>query len=474
MAFCKFSTEYVRSSHIEVDNEFVSELLPAAPDFCVKVYLYGLYLCGNNGSFSIEDMSIALNAPVSDIESAFIYWQELGALQILSSNDFEVRYLPTKFASHAYKKYNSSKFQAFNLEVQEILSGRQITPNEFNEYYYLIGSKGLSETALVLIIKYCANLKGNKVNYPYISTVVRDFISNGLLDEKSVEDRLHDQEASTLEMQKLFKVLKLKRAITPDDYNMYLDWTKKFDLSLDTILSIADHVKTGGMNRLNALVLKCYEARCENANDVEAYFDSSEKYYDIAKSVCKHMGLYYDNLENIVDKYVTDWTRKGYDKDTLVELADYCFLRSIRTLDRLDALVEKFYQMGRIDIGSIHEYIEELKEIDNKIKNILESLGSSRNVTQDDRDKYSLWQKWNISDELLSFAIEKSAGKSNPMIYLHKVLSSLHSSNITSVDEAKKMNFDSNNTKSHDTMKKRNYKKEDISSLFDDIRTVEL
>ena len=42
MAFCEFSSEVVSSNAITVDNIFITEFLPSAPEKCVKVYLYGL------------------------------------------------------------------------------------------------------------------------------------------------------------------------------------------------------------------------------------------------------------------------------------------------------------------------------------------------------------------------------------------------------------------------------------------------
>lgn len=477
MSFCKFSSEFIRSSHIEISNDFIKEFLPSAPEGCIKVYLYGLYLCSENLDYSIDDMASALHVSVEDIESAFLYWQELGIVQVLSTTPIEVRYLPTKFGSHSYKKYNKEKYASFNIEMQEILSGRQITPNEYNEYYYFMETYGMTQTALLMIARYCVSIKNNKVNYPYISAVIRDFINDNIFDEEGVERRLAEQERSTSDIKLVLKALKISHKPTQEEYNMYLDWTKNMEMDLSTILAIAKQVKVGGMSRLNALVEKCYNARCYSADDVTSFFQNQEQYLDIAKNVCKKLGVRYENLDNVIDKYIAIWSNMGYDKNTLLELADYCFLRSIRTLEGLNSLIQKFYNLGLIDIDSIHKYIDEQNAIDGKIKAILDSLGITRYVTADDRTKYNLWQEWAISDELLDYAISKAAGKVSAMIYLHKILSSFHASGIKTVDEAKKQNiaFDTiSSQKTTSTMPKRTYNKEDLASVFDDIKKVEL
>ena len=45
MAFCKFSTEHSSANSIIIDNAFVADYIPYAPDSCTKVYLYGLLKC---------------------------------------------------------------------------------------------------------------------------------------------------------------------------------------------------------------------------------------------------------------------------------------------------------------------------------------------------------------------------------------------------------------------------------------------
>ena len=47
MALCSFSSSLAMESCTLVDNTFINEFLPLAPDTAVKVYLYGLSLCNS-------------------------------------------------------------------------------------------------------------------------------------------------------------------------------------------------------------------------------------------------------------------------------------------------------------------------------------------------------------------------------------------------------------------------------------------
>ena len=149
----------------------------------------------------------------------------------------------------------------------------------------------------------------------------------------------------------------------------------------------------------------CYELKLNSIKEIEEYFENEKELYDMAKLICKHIGVRYDSLTAVVDNYVSNWVSLGYDKETLVTLSNYCFLRAIRSLDGLNTLILKFYKLGLIDIEEINTYISELNDVDAKIKKILTSLGLERSVIQQDRNFYNTWvTDWNINDELIEYA----------------------------------------------------------------------
>ena len=75
MGLCSFSTTLRNSSSTIIDNEFINEFLPGAPDGAVKVYLYGLYLCSNPQSDDndISAMSTVLSLSADQIFEYFSY-----------------------------------------------------------------------------------------------------------------------------------------------------------------------------------------------------------------------------------------------------------------------------------------------------------------------------------------------------------------------------------------------------------------
>ena len=51
MSFCKFSSSYQSKNQTLIDNVFITDFLPKAPDLCVKAYLLGLCKCSTSDDY---------------------------------------------------------------------------------------------------------------------------------------------------------------------------------------------------------------------------------------------------------------------------------------------------------------------------------------------------------------------------------------------------------------------------------------
>ena len=164
MSFCSYSSQTHSGSFLVIENTFINDYLPYAPDACVKVYLYGLSLCTNPNSVenSVENICHVLNLTIKEVKDIFEYWQGEGLVQLLESGSgdkLEVKYLPVSKRAGS-SKIRKDKYTRFDGKMQSIIDGRMITPTEYNEYYTLIESMHLDEEALIEIASYCVKLKG--------------------------------------------------------------------------------------------------------------------------------------------------------------------------------------------------------------------------------------------------------------------------------------------------------------------------
>lgn len=481
MALCSFSSKLAMDGYTIVDNVFLNEFLPGATGDDVKIYLYGLNLCSNP---NLEDNSLdtickVLALTEDQVVKSFSYWQEMGLVQLVSTNPLEIKYLPVKAHSGSAKIRNKDKYSDFNKEIQKIISGRMITPNEYNEYYALIETYHFEPEALIMIAKYCTSIKTNSIGYPYILAVARDFAKDGLKTTDAIDQKLLEQEQSSKEIKQVLDALGLKREADLEERNLYVKWTNSFGFTHGVIVIIAKSLKKkGGFAKLDSLLSKYYEQKLFTLEEITHYADQREELFETAKNISRTLGLYYQNLENVVDTYVSDWFNKGFEVPTLEFISNYCFKQSIRTLDGMNTIVQKFYKLGLISTKSIEQYIGSILQADEQIKEILDKTGLVRGVSSYDRDFYKTWSSnWGFSHEQIMLVAEVCAGKTSPMSYLNKLLADLHEQGVSVTKEIANA-LKSKPTASKEPAKEQyathNYSKEQLSAVYDSLDDVEI
>lgn len=203
MGLVSFSRGYMSTGYTNLSNIFMEEHLPYANGDCVRVYLYGLYLCQNATSAdnTIEMMSTKLGISVANIKDAFEYWEKQNLVQILDTVPIEIKYLPIKRNAAKIRSLPKGQYDDFNTKAQAILDGRMITTTEFHEYYAFMESMHFEPEALLLVIKNCVMVKGFTVGYAYILTVAKNLAYEGLTTHAAVSAKFavdqHDQNALT-------------------------------------------------------------------------------------------------------------------------------------------------------------------------------------------------------------------------------------------------------------------------------------
>ena len=156
--------EIINIAKLLVDNLFITNYLPEAPDNALKVYLYGLYLCQNSTISTVNEMANLLGMQVEEVKDFFKYWEEFGLLSIISYDPFTVTYYSTSSISTSYKRFKPEKYEDFTKAVQSVITGRMISVTEYNEYFQLLESTALKVEALLMICKYCVDLKGTEIS----------------------------------------------------------------------------------------------------------------------------------------------------------------------------------------------------------------------------------------------------------------------------------------------------------------------
>ncbi len=439
--FAKLSREKDLDRNVELDNLFIAEYMPYAPENFVKVYIAGLSMA-NAGDNSLDQLAAMLGLDKTVVMDAFVYWSEQGILNIISTEPPEVEYLKVQPLAAQVKKYSKTKYESFNNQLHAMLPHRSILPGEYNEYYGIMECLHIEVDAMLAIIAYCVRLKGENIGYPYILAVARNLAHQGATNFERVSEKLNELSLYQQELGAILKALGSKKAPDHNDSQLYVKWTKTFGFTPETIIQVAKDLKKGGMERLDGRLTKYYENHVFSTEEIKAYNDNRDRLYSLTKEINRILGIYIEQLDYTIETYINKWCSFGFSDDTLILIAKYCYAHDTRSLAGMDETVKKFYRQGLLTQSAINSFISEAVSIDEDIKHILSLAGITRNVTSWDRDYYRTWTySWKLPTDVIEYAATLALNKGNAVAYINAVLASWHEKNVGSLEEAKKCSY---------------------------------
>ena len=434
MAFCYLDSDAEREGYVLLDALFIEHYLPYAGEVELKVYLYGLDLCRK----SAENVTIArfaedLNLAESDVKDAFLYWDRQGLVRV-TEEPFAVKYLSVKNRFGLSRTFKKQKYADFNRQVEAMFEGRVVNPQEFMEYYSIIEDGKLEPDAMLLIMNYCLAYCSKENPVRYIRKVANSFIDSGIRTVKDVEDRLQAEDAASQDVRAVLGALGRTAAPEPTDRQFYVKWTTKLGFSKDAVLAAAKLAKKkGGMNRLDEILESFAQRGIYTATDITQEVKRREDMMDIAVRVNNKLGLYYQDLNTVVEVYVSKWLKMGFTANTLLLIAERCFLDDFRTLSSMDKEVEEYFSLGYVSEESVRARIKDIKKLDEVMEKVIRLTGSTRKVRESDRQLYRNWLSWGFDEAAILEAATLAVNKPYATAYINQILSNWKTSGRTSV-----------------------------------------
>ena len=429
----KLSSEASLDGAITVENKFIVEYMPYADGDYVKVYLYGLSLAArkSDADDTTERLARRLDLDEATVNAAIDYWTEQGIMSRLGD---DICYFSPRTARPKIKKYDVDLYREFNRQAQLYIAARQISPNEYNEYYALMEKLNLEWQAMVLIVKYCVDLKGDNVSCPYILTVARNLASDGYRTADDVGERLDEYGVYYNE---LLRILGGKH---PDHeaVQFYKKWKMTYKFDKDVIYHGAQNIKRGGAAAIDAKLTGYFDLGLITAEQIEKYETDRKNLYKLTKAVNKALGLYYDNVDPEITAYIKPWLGLGFEEKAILAAADYCMKKDMKRLSDLDAVIRDLFERGLTTEKQVVDSVNHENRFDEQIEKLLKKLNIKGAVKDIHRAYYTSWaEKLAMSQSLIDYAAELAADKANPFGYMNTVLLSWHNAKVTDIAGAK-------------------------------------
>ncbi len=435
MAFISVAEELTKRSATSVENKFITKYLAELDPVAVKVYLYALYLCQNGQSeHTPEDFSKKLGIDEEKLKEYFEYLDEMELIAITSKIPFEIKILDCENYYGKPKKLHPEKYEGLYEEIQAIISGRMVSQNEFREYLILLEDFNFERNAIVMIVNYCVNLKGDKINGAYIKKVAKNFHADGDVTAVQVEKRLSSYTANTTTLLKIFTACSIKRQPEVEDGEALNKWLN-YSFTEDAIICAAKGFKAKTIEKLDAVIEELNKNSKFDPKEIDDYRKEKTSLYEAAIAVAKSLSVYMPDPTPYVENYVGVWISYGLSCDALKKIANYCFLSGRNSFDAMHDFVGNLYRDAFIDDNSVHQLLQQLAEDDRFIKSVHTACGLTRKIIPYDRQALSRWRDWGFNEAMILKAAELSAGKNNPMAAVNYLLSTWKNGGIYTVEQ---------------------------------------
>ena len=400
MGFCSYSREFSLSSYTNIENQFINKYMALADGDAVKVYIFGLYLCQNvQEEYSLAEAARTLNMNEEKIIDSFRFWEDFDLLEIVSLSPFSVRYFPADYSKGKPKRIRTEKYSDFNKAVQSMMPKRMITPNEFEKYFAFMEQYSVKPEALILIVKYCIDLKGESISQNYILQVAKNFAAEGVTTVEQVEEKLSDYVLRGGDIAKVLRALGSARKPEPDDYKLLKKWTDEMGFEPEIIVFTASLFKKSGLSKLDEVLGELYANKKFGKDEIKDYLARKTEIRSLTLQIARELGVYCRIADPYIDNFVSGWLAAGYDDASLISLSKYCFKREKRSFEKMDELIKKLLSQGVVSADSIVAYMQEEALEREFAARVLKAAGLARRVTNWDRDCLKNWRNWGFSDE---------------------------------------------------------------------------
>jgi len=431
MGFCSFAEGAGVYDVTPIENMFLMEYLPTAPEDFLKVYLYArmLALHPELGA-DLADMAKALHMEEDAVYNAMGYWERQGLVQRMTDRPPTFALLPMRAAASAPAAMDSDyyRYRDFNANLQALFGGEHLLhPKQYGMANDWLNLLGFTQEAVLLMVE--SRVKKSRSKNPdrifnELNKQAVKWADRGLRTAEDVQKALEIDGATEKIAENVLKQLSIRRAPTMEELRMVRGWIKNWNLTQEQILeACADTTKSRSpsLAYLNSIL----ESRRS---------DNSEM-FDGVKAVLAELG---DRSSPTPDqmKMYRRFLDKGFEPETIRLAAIQCARRRKRRFEEVDWMLSAWAEKNVFTFEVAEAYVHNMGILAEEVRRLLQRCGSGKSPQMSDINYYEGWKQEHPA-ALIEYAADCARGMELPMRYIDKLLSEWKSSGVTTVDAAR-------------------------------------
>lgn len=278
-----------------IENIFINHYMPMARGDYVKVYLYGLKRCFNQGltPISNEDIAKDLNLLETDVKKAWDYWasEKIICIEYTGTRDALVRFynitgtilyknegVPETTVPRQPDSSNTMEDRIRRMYeiIQDMYESRNISKKETQLFKRWMDEYNFTPEAIILIVEYSINMinKKDRTFTPaqvvgYLETVAKSFYDAEVRDHIEAEAYIKDSAHKRTAYYQIFKYLGIQRNPMVSELQMMDIWFNEYGFSMEIIIQALSRTNKPNMKYIDGILKNWHDQGFKTLEDIK-------------------------------------------------------------------------------------------------------------------------------------------------------------------------------------------------------------
>ena len=418
-----------------IENLFLLDYLPRAPEAFLRVYLYTrvLALHPELGD-SLQHIALALHMEEDTVFQAFAYWEQQGLVRRLTDRPPTYELLPVRadipVAVNPMER-DYYRYRDFNASLQSLFTKSAIESHEYRIANDWLNVYGYDQYAVLRLVQYGIATSRVKDGEPSPASVFKrmDKLAAKWADEgcrtlEDVERAIAEQQGAYSVAQAVLKRFSLRRKPTLDELDCVKRWMGEWNYTEDQILEACGETtkaRTPSFGYLDSIL--------------KNRMDGDQAFWDDLSAALKELDSAAAKPTPEVLKRYAALRRGGFDRETIELAAVRCHERKKTRFEDVEKMLAQWGGMGVYTGDAARALVDELKSKSDAISALLEIAGSRKRPGKDDLALYDGWIA-KYDPALIQYAAACVKGEYPPMERMDELLSEWAAAGVNSVEAA--------------------------------------
>lgn len=430
MPFCSFSEGAAMFDVTPIENMFLLEYLPTAPDGFLRVYLYARMLCLHPElGGEIADMARALRMDEDAVFNALSYWERQGLVERLTDRPPTYAIRPLRAgAAQTEMDQDYYKYREFNASLQDLFGAQLLHPSQYEMANDWLNVLGMEQGAVLKLLEYELRHGSRQpaAVFKRANKRAADWAERGIRTRADMEQAISYDEQVYAIAGMVLKQFAMSRKPTVNELDCVRRWISEWKLT-EADVRAAFPLTTKSRNPSIAYLDAILRAKVESGGD--------ESFAQI-KEVLRELGAVKAMPTPEQTKQYAAWLEQGFEHGALCLAAIQCAKKRKNSFEELEWMVEKWGEAGVRSRAQAENYVAQMQQATAEMRALLELAGLSRRPNMDDLKRYDGW-KSRFPGEMIAYAAECSRGTRAPMRYMEKLLDEWGKRGVSSVEAAR-------------------------------------